>query len=121
MQNYNIISNMPFSQHHYAPPDQRPKQVKEEESPKKVPRNVMRDFNIVTNRYWDRHEQKHHVDRQVELLEAAKKYWETHDFNPIAGNYYDPVKEGEFQATRRVEEREHGKDIAAKMPKSWQE
>jgi hypothetical protein len=49
---YNIISNLPFKEHHYLPPDQRPPPPKEE--PKKnvkVTTTGLRDYNIITNRY----------------------------------------------------------------------
>lgn len=60
---------------------------------KKTNKLGMRDFNIITNRYVDLHDHKERVDQEVERVEAAKKYWETHDFNPININYYDPDKE----------------------------
>ena len=54
-------------------------------------------------------------------MNAAKKYWETHDFNPINIEHYDPDKEKEFADQRSEEQRTHGKDWVQKLPKSWKE
>ena len=56
----------------------------------------LRDYNIISNRYLELHEEKMQVDREVQRLEAAKMYWKTHDFDPVNGQFYDPDKEGKF-------------------------
>jgi hypothetical protein len=98
---YNILSNLPFTEHHYLPPDQRPPPAKE--APKKnvkVTTTGLRDYNIITNRYLELHDDKVNVDKEIELLNAAKKYWKTHDYDPVNVQYYDPDKEQTFQKTK---------------------
>lgn len=70
---YNILSNLPFIEHHYLPPDQRPPPP--EEKPKKsvkVTTTGLRDYNIITNRYLELHDEKVEVDKEIERLNAAK-------------------------------------------------
>ena len=93
---YNIISNKGFNEHHYLPPEQRPPAPKEDPNPaknKKVTTTGLRDYNIISNRYLELHDEKMQVDQEVQRLDAAKKYWKTHDFDPVNGEYYDPDKE----------------------------
>jgi hypothetical protein len=119
---YNILSNLDFTQHHYLPPGQRPEAP--EEAPKKnvkVTTTGLRDYNIITNRYLELHDAKIDVDKDIERLNAAKKYWKTHDYDLVNVNYYDPDKEEEFQKTKKEEEKTHGQDWVQKLPKSWKE
>jgi hypothetical protein len=119
---YNILSNLPFTEHHYLPPDQRPPPPKEK--PKKnakVTTTGLRDYNIITNRYLEYNDEKVVVDKEIERLNAAKKYWKTHNYDPVNIQYYDPEKESEFQAKRQEEMKTHGQDWVQKLPKSWKE
>lgn len=119
---YNILSNLPFQEHHYLPPEQRPPLPKEK--PKKnvkVTTTGLRDYNIITNRYLELHDEKIDVDKEIERLNAAKKYWKTHNFDPLTIAYCDPDKEQQFQETKKEEERTHGQDWVQKLPKSWKE
>ena len=81
----------------------------------------LRDYNIITNRYLELHDEKTQVDSEVQRLDAAKKYWKSNDFDPVNGSYYDPDKEKEFVETWAKNAKEHGKDWVKKMPKTWQE
>lgn len=119
---YNILSNLPFTEHHYLPPDQRPPPPKEK--PKKnakVTTTGLRDYNIITNRYLELNDEKVEVDKEIERLNAAKKYWKTHDFDPVNIQYYDPDKETDFVETRKIKDKTHGQDWVQKLPKSWKE
>ena len=81
----------------------------------------LRDYNIITNRYLELHDEKTQVDQEVQRLDAAKKYWKSNDFDPVNGAYYDPDKEKSFTDKRDQDAKEHGKDWVKKMPKTWQE
>lgn len=81
----------------------------------------LRDYNIITNRYLEFHNEKIEVDKEIERMNAAKKYWETHNFNPVNAEHYDPDKEQEFVEKRADEQKNHGKDWVQKLPKSWKE
>ena len=98
---YNIVSNLPLSEHHYTAPAMRPK-VKEELPNSGKPRlqhmaALPRDFNILSNRYIEQHDTKVQLEREIQRRTAAQKYWETHDYEPLLGHYVMPEKEARFQ------------------------
>ena len=42
-----------------------------------------KDYNIVSNKYLEHHDTKVRTDEEVQKAEAAKKYWNTHNFDPL--------------------------------------
>lgn len=56
------------------------------------------------------------VNHEILKTEAAKQYWKTHNFDPVAGSYVDEDVEKNFLADRAVKEKNHGKDIVKKLP-----
>ena len=97
---FNIVSNLPLTQHHYSAPPLRPN-VSEDVSITK-PRlqhlaALPRDFNILSNRYVDNHDAKVHLEREIQRRSAAAKYWETHDYEPLMGKFLHPDKEAQYQ------------------------
>ena len=52
-----------------------------------------RDYNVVTNRYLQHHEDKMEVNEEVLRAEAAKTFWKTREFDPIQITYVDSDKE----------------------------
>jgi hypothetical protein len=93
---YNIISGMGFQQHHYLPPEKRPPPHKVVVKEKKTTTTGLRDYNIINNRYLELHEDKSHTDKLIEKYELAEKYWTSHVYDPVSGQYYDPNKEDNF-------------------------
>jgi len=88
--NYNIISNIDQSEHHFQPPEKRPEPTEQERvRGKAIKVAAQRDYNVVTNRYLEHHDEK--MDANVDILrtEAAKQYWSTHEYDPIAVTYVD--------------------------------
>lgn len=88
---YNLISNLPFDVHHWASPDRRPRCI--ERSPprqRRVPAHDVKDFNIVTNRYVDKHEAKSKRDHTISLLDATYKDAVKNRFNPVVQQFSDP-------------------------------
>lgn len=67
-----------------------------------------KNYNIVTNKYLEHHDNKVVADEVVLRAEAAKKYWKTHDFDAVNCIYYDDKKEKEFQEKRIEEMKTHG-------------
>lgn len=49
-------------------------------------------------------------------LEAAKRYWNTHNFDPVTVQYYDGEKENKFQNDRDAEALTHGLGYYKKLP-----
>ena len=48
---------------------------------------------MVTNRYLQHHEEKMNLNEDILRAEAAKTYWKTREFDPIAVTYVDQEKE----------------------------
>jgi hypothetical protein len=94
---YNIISGIGFQQHHYAAPDKRPKEKQVIVKQKETTTTGLRDYNIISNRYLELHEEKSKTDKVIEKSELAEKYWKTHTYDALTGQYFDPSKEDEFQ------------------------
>ena len=67
-----------------------------------------KNYNIVTNKYLEHHDDKVTADEVVLRTEAAKKYWKTHDFDAVNCVYYDDKKETEFQGKREDAMKIHG-------------
>ena len=59
-----------------------------------------KDYNIVSNKYLELHDQKVAADEEILKAEAALRYWKTHDFDPVNCTYYDRAKEGEYLEAR---------------------
>jgi len=99
---FNIVSNIPLTQHHYSAPTQRPSLPESEfradaadvTKPRlQTVKALPRDFNILSNTYVENHEEKMQRERDINRQTAAFKYWETHDYDPLLGKYVDPAKE----------------------------
>jgi hypothetical protein len=116
---YNIISNQDFSDHHYLPPGQRPPR-KLEARPKTQTISALeyKDYDMIAHRYLRDHENKTKYDQDYYKAEAAQKYWNTHDFDPIVGSFIDPDKEQEYCQARDSEAASHGLDKVERLPKS---
>ena len=77
----------------------------------KVPENKnknFKDYNIISNKYLEHHDKKVIADEKIQKAEAADKYWKTHDFDLINGQYFDADKEAEFCKKRDEEAKIHG-------------
>ena len=60
------------------------------------------------------------VNDEIMRAEAAKTFWKTRDFDPIAITYVDGDKEKNFVDDRSAKEKIHGKDEVKKLPLSVQ-
>ncbi|CAJ1377485.1 unnamed protein product [Effrenium voratum] len=67
---YDILSNMPFQEHHWAREDRRPHLKEKSPRVRKVPAFLCKDFDIVTNKYLDNHSEKLRQEKRVNLMEA---------------------------------------------------
>ena len=80
----------------------------------------MREYNVITNRYVEQHEEKEKANIDIQRLEAAKAYWETHDYDLVNASYFDKDKEDEFTKSRAEKALVHGKDQVKKLPQTVQ-
>jgi hypothetical protein len=90
---YNVLTNGEFPEHHWTG-TQKPQPKKEYK--KKVNLDVFRDYNIISNKYWEGHDRKDQTNAQANQNLLKEKYWKTHEFNSLLCSYYDPAKESEF-------------------------
>ena len=114
--NYNIISCLDLADHHFLPPEKRPLRPVIKEKTYKLHAVEYRDYNIITNTYLQKHEEKSRVDLESYKQEAAREYWKTHDFDPIRCTYLDQEKEKAFIENCKEREKVHGLDKIDKLP-----
>ena len=50
----------------------------------------------MTNRYLELNDDKTKADQEILRAEAAYKYWQTHQFDHLRCQMYDPAKEEEY-------------------------
>ena len=108
MVNYNILSNIDMQEHHFQPPEKRPVPTEEEVSiqltvltslnmqkirGKAIKHAAQRDYNVLTNRYLEHHEEKMAVNEDITKVEAAKTYWKTRKFDPLVVKFVDDEAE----------------------------
>jgi len=89
MVDYNLLSNLPMEEHHWARPDERPVHVPMEPKNRRIPAWLQKDFDIVTNRYVHDHEQQLARDKELNKLAATAKYRERNRFNPLSQQFTD--------------------------------
>lgn len=75
-----------------------------------------KDYNIISNKYLEHHDQKVQADEQILKAESANRYWKCHNFDPLLGKFYDEEKEKTFVEERDAEAKIHGKDEVKKLP-----
>jgi hypothetical protein len=78
--------------------------------PKKFFSAAQTEYNYVYNRYLNNHEEKVKVEKEVERLNAAEKYWKKNDYDPIRVRFIDNEKENHFQKTVEDEKNNWGKN-----------
>lgn len=114
---YNIISNIAMKEHHFAAPDKRPgEDPPERQRGKNVKTFGIRDYNIVSNRYLQHHNEKVETNDEIQRAEAAKRYWETHNYDHVRGEFFDKDVEKEFVHKRAEQAKIHGQDQVKKLP-----
>lgn len=56
------------------------------------------------------------IDQKAQKKQAAKRFWETHDYNPLLGKYYDPDRESFFSETKKALEDQSSKTWSKRLP-----
>ena len=116
--NYNILSNLSFSQHHYDKPENRPKCGSTDFHKRNIySYKQERDFDIISTKYKNFNDEKVKIDNEISKIKTAKKFYKYNDYNPIKGTYFNAEKEKAFQEKRDEEQKNWGKDKFKKMPK----
>ena len=112
--NYNILSNLNYKIHHYDKPEKRPNIIfdknnlnglfhyKGNHRNKLIVTKGLKDFNILSNEYYENSDKKHKIDNEVYHLNASKKFYKYRELNPLTGIYYDEEKEKSFQDKKEL-------------------
>ena len=120
VKNYNILSNLPISKHHYDKPENRPK-CSTSESQKKLKYSYKfgqeRDYDIISTKYKKYNEEKEKVDKEITKIQTAKIFYKNNDYNPVKGIYFNEAKEQAFQDKMKEEQKNWGKEKMQNMPK----
>ena len=116
---YNIISNLPLSKHHYDKPENRPNDTNSE--PKKgrmaYKFGKERDFDIISTRYKHFNDEKNKIDEDIKKIKTAQIFYKKNDYNPIKGEFYNKEKEEEFQRNLKEEQKNWGIERFNNLPK----
>jgi len=117
---YDLFSNLPLTEQHWAPPDRRPPPPSPPKPPRQMEYARPRDFDIISNKFKHRHADKTLADLDQKKTAIVDKYWETRDFDVIRCAYVDTEKEAYYQ--QRIGEmiEQQGAEAIAKMPLSLQ-
>ena len=106
--NYNVLTNFTLDKHNFLKPELRPV-IKEDpmKDMKKINVNLYREFDVISNKYKISDIDKSMADNDIAKVEAAKKFWKTHDYNLLTANFYDKEKNHklkhvqDFQTTKK--------------------
>lgn len=79
-------------------------------------RKGSREFNILSNRYYVNDDGRQREDYERLKADVLEKYWKTHDFDPIVGQYIDGEKEAKFREQREVIGKVQGASQFQKLP-----
>lgn len=118
--NYNILSNLPLSLHHYDKPEKRPKFTEIEKKEKKFSPykyNQERDYDIISSKYKCYNDEKVNIDKELSKIQTANIFYKFNDYNPIKGAYFNQEKEENFQKALEEKNKNWGKEKFKKMPK----
>lgn len=122
----NIVTNMFNKDHRRAPLIYDEQYVSAKSIRNKVSQvdmtssNKFRDFNIVSNEFWANNEAKQAQICEETRASAMSKYWKTHDFDPLVGEYIDKTKELNYRNQRKAIAATQGTFSSLKLPPSLQ-
>lgn len=120
---FNIVSGLSLAEHSYKPPGARMREADAMDVPK--PRlqsvtNLPRDYNVLSGKYVDSHEDKVALEKEMNRRKAAQKFCETHDYDPFTCTFYDDSKEAaQLAREARVTEEQPMKSFR-RLPPSLQ-
>jgi len=118
--NFNIISTLPLTVHHYDKPENRTINDYNDDPPvnrKKKFLEIPRDYDIISTRYKIFNDEKSQIDKEMNKIHTARIFYNNNDYNIICGKYYNDKKEEEFQKKRYEAQLTWGQDQIKKLPK----
>ena len=63
---------------------------------KKLAQDKVKDYNIVSNKYWKEHDRKQARDEKEVKDKLEELFWKNHDFDYVKCKYINPEKENKF-------------------------
>lgn len=75
-----------------------------------------REFNVVSNEYFENNQERQDADFEQIKGDVQKKYWKTHDFDFIKGQYIDGEKEAKYREQRAMLGAVQGASQYQKLP-----
>ena len=117
----NIVSNLLGRDHAVAPILYDEDYCRTKFIPKiQFPQNAMiprrREFNIVSNNFYEGDEAKKSLEFEKIQDEVTKRYWETHGYNPVVGQFYSDADEKRYEEQRKLLQSVQGKSQACRIP-----
>lgn len=110
---YNIVSTLPHSKHHWARPELRPQETVVDPKTRFASKFIGRQpYNIVSNRYLDKHDEKTATEAGENRFKAVQAFWKTHTYDPVQIKYYDEAKEQEYHRQHAESEVTQGQSAA---------
>ena len=67
-------------------------------------RREQRDYNNITHQYYSQNDEKQQMDEVNNAASLQRKYFSSHHYDPVLGQYCDPRKEGEWRKQKADEE-----------------
>lgn len=110
---YNIITNTNLDAIHWKGVKKPEPKI---EYKKNINMDVFRDYNIINNQYWIDQREKARADKETNKETVDKKFWKTHNFNPLVCSFYDGAKETEFLEKQEQDGKSHGKNFNDRLP-----
>lgn len=113
---YNILSNLSLDVHHWDRQGCGPTVSEREPKPRTVPAHTVKDFDVLTNRYFHNHDERARCEKDLNLREAAHKYAKSSRFDPITQQFNDPRAEERARCNDDAREAEADLRYQAKIP-----
>jgi hypothetical protein len=117
--NYNLFSHLEHSKQTTCPILYNKEYMDKYRAPSRstfVPPTSEREFNIISNEYSSDNSTMLKNEYNKMKNDMTKKYWETHDYNPITVQYYDDDKEIKIRAKEIASKATHGSKNDDKLP-----
>lgn len=119
---YHVLTNLPHSAHDRAPTlydeDYSLTQFVPATNRAGTTIGKRRDFNIVSNEYYENPQEKKREEYENLKSRVLTKYWETHDYDAIKGTYFSQEKEQIYQTQKQIIAEVQGKSQEARLPPS---
>lgn len=113
---FNILSNRGYDEHHWAREDERPMPPLRLPRAREVPAMTVREFNILSNRYLEHHDEKNTRDEHLTKLESTVKDQSRNRFNPVTQTFKNQEEEDRMQVMDALHEQEIRDRRAAQEP-----